>query len=713
VFLVAAYWVVALQGCGFTGTSQDRAPIRGPRAELIQTERSRPPLMSRIHALDALVVNKIAAGEVIERPASVVKELLENSIDALATRVDIEIGEGGSELIRVADDGEGIHPEDFALAVTSHATSKITGADDLFRVRTMGFRGEALASIAAVSRLRLRSRRAEAEEGHEIAVEGGAVGAVQPCGCPPGTVIEVRNLLYNTPVRRKFLRAVATEFGHVSEQFTRVALAYPKLTASLRHNQRTVYELPPTGQVLERLKLFFGSDLADKLIWVESQTSEARIWGYVAHPSESRSTRKGQYLFLNGRWIQDRSLQHALGEAYRGLLMTGRYPVAFLFLELSPEQVDVNVHPTKAEVRFRDSQPLYRLLLSAIRTRFLSANLESTISVPKAAAWRFEPFSPERGGLDGPAQREAQLELAEWARNQLSQWKPPGPESAETATTFDDRASFEPPTGVADGTEFAERVSSAWMPSGSSSTNYSPDGSTDALSSPFAPTDGAQTGEPRLRVDGDPFPPILPTAVPPPPHAPASEPRQIMQVHDCYLVVETSQGITVIDQHALHERVMYEHLRHRVDQGAVESQRMLVPQTLEFSDREAATLLEHRDVLEQIGYRVDEFGGATLLLTAYPALLAQADHGRILRDAAESLVSSGQTPSRRDILDGLLHLMACKAAVKAGQRLKPEEMESLLAQRHLIDDAHHCPHGRPTALVLTRAELDRQFGRLG
>jgi DNA mismatch repair protein MutL len=649
--------------------------------------------MSRIHALDALVVNKIAAGEVIERPASVVKELLENSVDALATRVDVEIGDGGSELIRVADDGEGIHPDDFSLAVTSHATSKITGADDLFRVRSMGFRGEALASIAAVSRLRLRSRRVDSESGCELLVEGGQPGTVQPCGCPVGTVVEVRNLLYNTPVRRKFLRAVATEFGHISEQFTRVALAHPKLTASLRHNQRSVYELPPTGQVLDRLKLFFGSDLADKLIWVESQTAEARIWGYVGHPSESRATRKGQYLFLNGRWIQDRSLQHALGEAYRGLLMTGRYPVVFLFLELAPELVDVNVHPTKAEVRFRDSQPLYRLLLSAIRTRFLSANLESTISVPKAAAWRFESFAPDRGGLDGPAQRDMQLELAEWARNQLSQFQ------AQPASALNRVAAESPPTAdwpspAASPADATISPAAAWEASfaGSSPASaHSSDG--------FAGPGSANAHNPAI-TDGDEG--VREVGL-----------RQVMQVHDCYLVLETAQGITVIDQHALHERVMYEHLRHRVDQGAVESQRMLVPQPLEFSDREAATLLEHADVLSQIGYRLEDFGGGTVLLTAYPAILAHADHDRILRDAAESLGSSGQSLSRRDILDSLLHLMACKAAVKAGQRLKPEEMESLLAQRHLIDDAHHCPHGRPTALVLTRAELDRQFGRLG
>src|SRR3984957_19370355 len=338
--------------------------------------------MSRIQALETLVVNKIAAGEVVERPGSVVKELLENSLDALATRIDVDIVDGGTELIRIADDGQGIHPDDLTLAVTSHATSKIRGADDLFRVRTMGFRGEALASIASISRLKIKSRQADREHGTEIAVDGGTMAPIQPCGMPLGTVIEVRNLFFNTPVRRKFLRSVPTEFGHISEQFTRIALACPRLAAVLRHNERMVYELPPTDQVLERLKLFFGSDLADRLMWVESQTDSSRLWGYVGHPSENRSTRKGQYFFLNGRFIQDRSLQHALGEAYRGLLMTGRYPVAFLFLELAPELVDVNIHPTKAEVRFRDSQSLYRQLLSTLRTRFLTANLESSVSVP-------------------------------------------------------------------------------------------------------------------------------------------------------------------------------------------------------------------------------------------------------------------------------------------------------------------------------------------
>src|SRR5262245_31414307 len=337
--------------------------------------------MSRIQQLSPHVVNKIAAGELIERPASVVKELLENSVDALGTRIDVQIAEGGMELIRIVDDGEGIDPEDLPLAVASHATSKLREADDLFRVQTLGFRGEALASIAEVSRLLVKSRQHDRPTGAELEVTAGVRGPIRPCGCAEGTTIEIRNLFANMPVRRKFMKQPSTEFGHVNEQFTKIALAHPRLHLVLRHNERPVYELPAAEKLLDRITLFFGSDLARHLIWVESEHERVRLWGYVGHPSQSKATRKGQHLFLNGRWIQDRSLQHALGEAYRGLLMVGRNPVTFLFLEMPADMVDVNVHPTKAEVRFRDSQRLYRQLLSTIRTRFLGLDLGSELSV--------------------------------------------------------------------------------------------------------------------------------------------------------------------------------------------------------------------------------------------------------------------------------------------------------------------------------------------
>ncbi|MFO1008168.1 MAG: DNA mismatch repair endonuclease MutL [Planctomycetaceae bacterium] len=337
----------------------------------------------RIQQLSDSVINKIAAGEVIERPASVIKELLENSIDALATHIEIEIQRGGADLIRIVDDGEGIHPDDLPLAIAPHATSKLRSADDLFHVRSMGFRGEALASIAEISKLRIRSRQPDSDLGSELVVDGGEAQPVVPCGCPVGTSIEVRELFYTTPVRRKFLKNPSTEFGHISEQFTRIALANPNLHLALKHNDRTVYELPATQRLLERLELFYGGELAKDLIPIEMHRDGNRVWGFVGHPKQSRTTRKHQYLFLNGRWIQDRSLQHAVNEAYRGLLMVGRQPVAFLFLEASPESFDVNVHPTKSEVRFLDSSALFRLILSAIRSKFLGMDLGGVLNTDR------------------------------------------------------------------------------------------------------------------------------------------------------------------------------------------------------------------------------------------------------------------------------------------------------------------------------------------
>jgi DNA mismatch repair protein MutL len=615
--------------------------------------------MPRIRQLPPEVVNQIAAGEVIERPASIVKELVENSLDALATRIEVEVARGGIDLVRVTDDGEGIEPDDLVLAVTSHATSKIGGSDDLFRIRTMGFRGEALASVASVSRFRLRSRTDSSETAFEVTASGGTVDEPRPCGGPVGTTVEVRDLFHNTPVRRKFLKAVSTEFGHVSEQFTRVALANPRLHAVLRHNEKVVFELPPTDRLLDRLVLFHGGELAEKLIWVESESSGVRLWGYVGHPSLSKPSRKGQYLFLNGRWIQDRSLQHALGEAYRGLLMVGRYPVAYLFLEVPPELVDVNVHPTKSEVRFEDGSSLYRQLLSTLRTKFLSLDFETPTSLLAGKAAGVAVADDRRQAI--------QSEFTAWAETALATWSPAAP------AVFEDPFGTEPDT---------ERVPFDVAPI-PAEPRISPPAS--IASAPAA------NGRPATHAVGD---------------------VRAMQVLDTYLVVESDAGLTLIDQHALHERIMYEHLRKRVLAGAVEVQRLLAPEPVELSPKDAAMLLSNRDVLKQAGYELDEFGRNTILLAGYPAMLAKADHHAMLRDIADKLAESAG-PSRRDLLDSLLHMMSCKAAIKAGQRLSDDEIQSLIAQRHLVDDAHHCPHGRPTALVLSRNDLDRQFGRLG
>src|SRR6267142_1089385 len=339
--------------------------------------------MARIRQLTSLVVSKIAAGEVIERPASVVKELLENSVDAGATRIDVALGQGGTDLVRVTDNGCGIAAEDLPLAVASHATSKIADADDLFRVATFGFRGEALASIAEVSHVVIRSRQAECDAGHEVEVVGGQRREVVPCGCPVGATIEVRNLFYNTPVRRKFLRASQTEIGHCSEAFTRIALAQPHVHFTLRHNDKLLFDLPPTPNWRERIAAFFGRDLESSLIALDNRDGEVRLFGFAADPWQSRANNRMQYLLLNGRFIRDRDLQHALGEAYRGLLLTGRFPIAFLRLEVPAEAVDVNVHPTKLEVRFADSGRIYALVLGTIRKKFLATDLTARVRTPQ------------------------------------------------------------------------------------------------------------------------------------------------------------------------------------------------------------------------------------------------------------------------------------------------------------------------------------------
>jgi DNA mismatch repair protein MutL len=637
--------------------------------------------MSPIRQLPQSLINKIAAGEVIERPASVVKELMENSVDAGAARIDVSIEAGGVELIRVSDNGCGIPGDELPLAVASHATSKIATAEDLFRVGTLGFRGEALASIGEVSRLVLRSRAPGAPGGAELEVVGGQASPATPCGCPPGTTIEVGNLFFNTPVRRKFLRATATELGHVSEAFLRIALALPQIHLTLRHNDRTIFDLPATSDWLQRIAAALGRLLAEQLIWVQSADGPVRLAGYVAHPSESRSNNRSQYLFLNGRHIRDRSLQHALGEAYRGLLMTGRFPVALLSLTMPPEQVDVNVHPTKLEVRFQNSGQLYSQLLATLRTKFLATDLTARIQTPAEA----DPAA----ALDSQQAVRVRQQVVDWAKGAIQSWGSDAGVSALPAAPM----VFPPRPQPLELT----RLDRSWAPAA---------GSADEDAQPYSPW----SQQPRLT------PAAGPSAAASPEEAlgrqPRSEPLRALQIHDRYLVTENEEGVVVIDQHALHERILYEQLRQRVAGGAIESQSLLVPEPINLSPSEAAAVLEHREVLAQLGMRVEPFGGDTVLVNSYPAMLTNLNPVDVLHGLLEPLVSGGKPPDRRDLLDELLHMIACKAAVKAGDRLAAEEIKALLDHRHLVDDSHHCPHGRPTELVFSREELDKQFGRI-
>lgn len=695
--------------------------------------------MPTIRQLPTQLINQIAAGEVIERPSSVVKELMENSIDAGSRRVEVTITGGGSELIRVSDDGCGMTADQLPLAIASHATSKLPDEDSLFHVATLGFRGEAMASIASVSQLTIRSRTVECGGGSEIIVRGGQVESPAPCGCPVGTVIEVRNLFFNTPVRRKFMRTAQTENGHIVESFTRLALANPQIHMVLRSGDRVLHDLPPTTNWAERITAFFGDEIGGALIQIHSDDGQVKVHGYVCDPSVSRGNARMQYLFLNGRHIRDRALQHALGEAYRGLLMVGRNPVCFLRLEMPPDMVDVNVHPTKLEVRFTDGGRVYARLLQSLRHRFLSTDMtmrigpqaqsrpddqthstagddgQSLASQGSTASLASKPLGPAggfeagslggNGGLESPAESAHRQSVIEWAKTGGSTQQAPLAGGLPGSVP-----GFRPFPGGLAPWEIGAAGSDQGMPLRPSPPEQPLDADASqnrSASDPFPASDARPFDQspPDHRIDQS------HAGVPQPP----SHSYLGFQVHNRYLVTQDEAGMVVIDQHALHERVMYERIRAKVlgEGGRLETQRLLVPEPVSLTPAERATTLESKELLARVGIEIDDFGGDTILISAYPTMLRKSSPGDVLRQALESILAAGKDPEARDLLDHLLNSMACKAAIKAGDRLSGEEITSLLEQRDLYQDTHHCPHGRPTALFFSRDELDRMFGRLG
>jgi DNA mismatch repair protein MutL len=614
------------------------------------------PARSRIERLPQGVVNRIAAGEVVERPASVVKELLENALDAGPARIDVELEQGGVALIRVVDDGCGIPAAELPLAVAAHATSKLRTADDLDRIATLGFRGEALASIGEVARLTIRSRPA-GEPGGALTVDGGLVGEVAPDGGSLGTTVEVRQLFGNVPARRAFLRAAQTEWSHAAEAFVRTALAHPGVAFSLSHQPsaaarpRRVHDLPPAATWRERIAALFGHELADRLLEIEADDGEIAVSGYVGRPEDDMASTRLQHLFVAGRPFRDRSILHAVQEAYRGLLLAGRQPIAFLRFDLPPDAVDVNVHPAKIEVRFREPARLYRLVLSALRTRFLAGGTGTRLVPPTSYAG--QPAAPPRSLPGGSLASQPSLPA-----RQLP-WE------------IDDQAADSGPIGH-------------------------------AQAGPRSAAAGAGTPVPAAHEPG-----LEPTA----PQPPAADGLAV-QMHDRYLVVETSAGIEVIDQHALHERVLYERLKASVAADGLEVQPLLVPERLELAPAEIELVEEHAATLARAGMRVEPFGGTTVIVTSKPVLAGSTPAARLVREVLDRLAASSSAGGSPALLvDEVLHGMACQAAIKAGDRLSPAEVTALVRDRRLVADAHHCPHGRPTSLTLSRQDLDRQFRR--
>ena len=651
-----------------------------------------------IRQLPPNLINQIAAGEVIERPASVVKELLENSIDAGARRIEVTIAGGGSELIRISDDGCGMTPEQLPLAVSSHATSKLPDDESLFHVATLGFRGEAIASIGSVSHLTIRSRTESEDSGSELAVRGGVIESPVPCGCPTGTVMEVRNLFFNTPVRHRFLKTAQTERGHIIEAFTRLALANPQIHFVLTNNDKQLYDLPVTERWAARIEAFFGAEISESLIAINSDDGQIKISGYVCDPSVSRGNNRMQYLFLNGRHIRDRALQHALGESYRGMLMVGRHPVCFLHMDMPADMIDVNVHPSKLEVRFTDGGRIYSRLLQSLRHQFLTTNLTQRVGPPEPIKddneLRKQPTSEL--GLPVSVEQQQRQAVIDWARTGQT-----GSASTNSDASIGGMPAFQPFPGNNASFNHSGLPSSGATNEASGSHSTVPTTQTEDAPSSHeqAPWDAASGAQPESESENE-QPSVCYLG---------------FQVHNRYLVTQDDSGMVVIDQHALHERVLYERVCAKVlaDDASLESQRLLVPEPVSLTPAERTAALEVKDTLARIGIEIDEFGGETILIHSYPAMLPKTSPGDMLRTLLESVMSAGKQPDPKDLLNHLLSTIACKAAVKAGDPLNSQEITSLLEQKDLYHETHHCPHGRPTALFFSRDELDRMFGRLG
>ena len=598
--------------------------------------------MPKIHRLPPDLANQIAAGEVVERPASVIKELVENSIDAGARRLTIAVELGGKKLIRVDDDGEGMEPEDARLAIERHATSKIRRADDLAAIATLGFRGEALPAIASVSHFALRTRARGMNAGTEIKVNGGAVASVTEAGMPEGTSIEVADLFYNLPARRKFLKSDGAESAQVSRVVTQLALCYPEVGFTLTSAGRKVLQCPPVTSLRERLYQLYG-DRSD-LIEVRRDSGDVKLLGYIAALAEQGPTRGPQNLFVNRRIVKDRTVQHAVIDAYSQASIKERSPEMHLFIEMPHEAVDVNVHPTKAEVRFRDQSYIHELV-----RRTLGDALGR-----------------------GPAP-ELQLEAPRGLAPQSSTLPLPNAYTSVLPSRWSTA-----PTGEAPLAPTGDR---AFAP-----TSDSPLASTSV--SPFAPTSDSTL-------------------------APTIRPMMALgQFRDTFIIAVDEEGIAIIDQHVAHERVLFERITERLMTGRLESQRLLEPMILDLPPGSRHALTSHAAELERLGFEIEEFGGETVRVSAFPALLRREECPTALRALAEDLETAGSTATVDDAIKKIAATMACHAAVKANDPLTPEKMAHILEELRRTSYSTICPHGRPVMLRLSRREVEKNFQRI-
>ncbi|MDD0842960.1 DNA mismatch repair endonuclease MutL [Pseudomonas sp. Gutcm_11s] len=619
----------------------------------------------RIQLLSPRLANQIAAGEVVERPASVAKELLENSLDAGARRVDVEVEQGGIKLLRIRDDGGGIAADDLPLALARHATSKIRELEDLEAVASLGFRGEALASISSVARLTMTSRTADAEQAWQVETEGRDMEArVQPAAHPVGTSVEVRDLFFNTPARRKFLRAEKTEFDHLQEVIKRLALARFDVAFHLRHNGKTVFalhEAPDAISRARRVASVCGPAFLEQALPIEVERSGLRLWGWVGLPTFSRSQADLQYFYVNGRMVRDKLVAHAVRQAYRDVLFNGRHPTFVLFLEIDPGVVDVNVHPTKHEVRFRDSRMVHDFLYGTLHRALGEVRPEDQLAAPAAVGQIVRPTGLAAGEFGPQAEMGLAAQVLEQPVTQGSVWSSPG-------------AGYQAP-----------RPQSA-IPQAEAQGAYR------EYFSPL-PESPAPAGLPQTQGD-----------IPPLGYA-------LAQLKGVYILAENAQGMVLVDMHAAHERITYERLKTAMASEGLRGQPLLVPESIALSQREADCAEEHAQWFQRLGFELQRLGEESLAIRQIPALLKQAEATQLVRDVLADLLEYGTSDRIQAHLNELLATMACHGAVRANRRLTLPEMNALLRDMEHTERSGQCNHGRPTWTQLGMDDLDKLFLR--
>ena len=596
-----------------------------------------------IRLLPETVINRIAAGEVVERPSSAVKELIENSLDAGATRVEVVLRDGGKSLVAVTDNGFGMTADDMSVAIKRHATSKLAG-EDLFNVHTLGFRGEALPSLGAVSRMTITSRPPASESAWEIQLEGGQVGVPTPAAHPPGTRIEIRDLFYATPARLKFLKSDRAETGQILDVVKRLAMARPGVAFSVHDGARERLRVSPaTGDILDfrldRLGAIMGRDFAENALRINAERDEVRLHGYAGVPTLNRANAMQQFLFVNDRPVRDKLLFGAVRAAYMDFLARNRHPMVALFLEVEPQLVDINVHPAKAEVRFRDEGTVRGLIIGALKHALAEAGHRASTTVSAAALGAMQP---------------AQQPLRAGGGNGGYQYRPsiPSRKISEAAAVF-----------------------------------KAP------LDAPMAPSAMSEVAPTPQEVEG--FPLGAARA----------------QVHETYILSQTDDGIVIVDQHAAHERLVYESMKRSLDETGVSRQALLIPEVVELGESEAARITARSEELTELGLVLELFGEGAVLVREVPSLLGQVDAKALVRDLADELAAFGDAYSLKEKLEDVCGTMACHGSVRAGRRLNSEEMNALLREMEATPHSGQCNHGRPTYVELKLADIERLFGR--